>query len=142
MAASPAAPILLPRQGPSKPYEVYVYTAIPGDVLFFPESWAHMVLTHEGPNVMINYRKFHIMNILRQPLTWLAATVNNFRSPLVHDAGRVPGSDLQQQSVPEKEINDVYYKQIDLICEGGITGFDTDMVNLMKSEYAKFEKKQ
>lgn len=141
MHAFPAAPIMLPRRAPNKPFEVYVYTSEPGDVLFFTESWAHTVLTHDGPNVMINYRKFNIMNIIRQPLTWIASSINNYRSPLVHSAGRVAGNDLQQQSVPEKTINVRSYEEIDKLCDSGTMEFDQDMLNLMKDAYAKVSKK-
>lgn len=140
MNAFPAAPIMLPRQSPVKPFEVFVYTSQPGDVLFFTESWAHTVYTHDGPNVMINYRRFHIMNILRQPLTWIASTINNFRSPVIHSAGRVAGNDLQQQAVPEKAINYRSYEEIDKLCDGGVSEFDHDMLQLMKSEYGKATK--
>ena len=142
MDANPSAPILLPRRSPKKEFEVYAYTSLPGDVLFFPESWAHTVYTHNGPNVMVNYRRFHIMNILRQPLTWISSTINNFRSPISHKAGRVAGNDLQQQSVPEKDINVKAYQEMDKLCTDGTTAFDRDMLNLMQSEYAKVNKKE
>ena len=141
MNAYPAAPIMLPRRSPTKPFEVYVYTSQPGDVMFFTESWAHTVLTHDGPNVMINYRRFNFMNIVRQPLTWIASSINNFRSPVVHSAGRVAGNDLQQQSVPEKTINVRSYEEMDKLCEGGTTDFDKDMLNLMKKDYERVAKK-
>ena len=119
MNANPSAPILLPRRSPTKPFEVYVY------------------------NVMVNYRRFHIMNIIRQPMTWLASTINNFRSPVVHSAGRVAGNDLQQQSVPEKAINVRAYQEMDKLCEGGsITEFDNDMLTLMKNAYAQVNKQK
>lgn len=138
MDASPSAPILLPRRAPRSPYAVYVYNSQPGDVLFFTESWAHIVYTHDGPNVMVNYRRFNIMNIIRQPLTWLASSINNFRSPLIHSAGRVAGNDLQQQSVPEKEINFKAYMEMDKLCsDGELTEFDKDMMNILEEEYAK-----
>src|SRR5690606_25460845 len=106
MDATPAAPILLPKHSPREPYRVYVYQSQPGDVLFFTESWAHIVDTQAGPNVMINYRNFHIGNILRQPLTWLHATFNMATfTKLKHKAEKIVDSKLQDQSVPEKEIN-------------------------------------
>ncbi len=54
MGAQPAAPILLPKHGPSAPFDVFVYNALPGDVLFFPESHAHIVETWAGPNLMVS----------------------------------------------------------------------------------------
>lgn len=143
MNANPSAPILLLRSSPKQPFEVYVYTSQPGDVLFFTESWAHTVYTHDGPNVMVNYRRFHIMNIIRQPLTWIASTINNFRSPIAHSAGRVAGNNLQQQSVPEKEINVRAYQEMDKLCAGGeVTEFDKDMLDLMISDYERFNSKK
>ncbi len=142
MGAIPSAPILLPRKAPAGPYKLYVYNSLPGDILFFPESYAHIVYTYEGPNVMVNYRKMHVMNFLRQPLTWIAAAINTFRSPLAHDAGRVAGSDLQQQSVPEKEINELAYNIMDGMCDGDetLTAFDKEMVSIFKEEYKKHSK--
>lgn len=55
--AIPAAPIALPRRVPTRPVNMYVYHSRPGDILFFPECWAHIVWTHAGPNFMLNYRK-------------------------------------------------------------------------------------
>ena len=57
-----------PTQAPKKSYEVYVYTAQPGDVLFFGENWAHVVYTHPGPNLLMNFRHFEVGNLLRQPI--------------------------------------------------------------------------
>jgi hypothetical protein len=140
MKATPAAPILLPKQSPSSPYELYVYTSEPGDVLFFPESYAHIVLTHAGVNVMINYRKFHIWNMLHQPLTWIAGRVNGFRSPLIHDAGQVAGNAMQQQYVPEKQINQDAYNQMDQLCKGeSLSGFDLDMLKLLDDAEKKYK---
>jgi hypothetical protein len=143
LAAFPAAPILLPKRVPKdEPIDTYVYTSQPGDLLFFPESHAHTVFTHDGPGVMVTYRKFFPVNFLRQPFTWLAAAWNNYRSPVVHGAGRVQGNDLQQQSVPEKAINKVVYDNIDKLCEGGQTEFDHDIVQILKDEYNKFNEKK
>lgn len=57
-----------PTQAPKKSYEVYAYTAQPGDVLFFGENWAHVVYTHPGPNLLMNFRHFEVGNLLRQPI--------------------------------------------------------------------------
>jgi hypothetical protein len=142
LAAFPAAPILLPRKVSNVPLDVYLYTSEPGDLLFFPESYAHTVFTHDGPGVMVTYRKLFPMNILRQPFTWLAASWNNYRSPLVHGAGRVAGNDLQQQSVPEKAINKLVYDNLDKLCEGGTSEFDADILQIMKDEYKKYQDKK
>jgi len=143
-AAVPASPIVLPRRAPHPdvPYELFVYTSQPGDVLFFPESTPHIVFTYAGPNVMINYRNFHLRNIFQQPITWLTATYNMvFHSELVHTAGRVAGSDLQQVSVPEKEMNRERYRQLDQLCEGedGLTGFDKQMWDVLQAEASKYK---
>ncbi len=141
MAAFPAAPILLPRKVlKDESLDLYLYTSQPGDLLFFPESYAHAVYTHDGPSVMVTYRKLFPMNILRQPFTWLAASLNNYRSPLMSSVGRVPGgNDLQQQSVPEKAINDLAYNNMDQMCmDGGVTDFDADMLKIFKDEYKKY----
>ncbi len=42
-------------KAPNELYDIYVYTSQPGDVLFFAESWGHIVYTHAGPNVMVNF---------------------------------------------------------------------------------------
>ena len=31
-----------PTQSPSEPYEIYLYTSQPGDVLFFDENWVFL----------------------------------------------------------------------------------------------------
>ncbi len=144
MGAQPAAPILLPRHGPQSPFDVFVYTAEPGDILFFPESHAHIVQTWDGPNLMVyciiilliklyfaiykvNYRKLHLSNILHQPLIWATSMLNMKLFPQqvyffysfflmsyiykVHNAGKVGGKALQDESVPEKKINKYF-----LIC--------------------------
>jgi len=138
MRAIPAAPILIPRQAPGRPYPLYVYTSEPGDILFFPESYAHVVLTHSGPNVLVNYRKFFPMNLFRQPLTWIAGRMNGWLSPVIHSAGPVAGNSMQQQYVPEKKINQVAYVNMDKLCEGGLTQFDIDMLEVLKKEAAKY----
>ena len=138
MGAVPASPILLPRQSPKNPYTMYVYTSQPGDVLFFPESWAHVVLTHAGPNVMVNYRNFHLKNILRQPFTWATATFNMLMfSEQVHKGGTAAGGGLQNQAVPEKKLNFDTYEELNKMCIGGVTDFDKQMLSLLREEYEK-----
>lgn len=134
MGATPAAPILLPRHSPTGSFTVYAYRSRPGDVLFFTESWAHIVDTHAGPNVMVNYRHFHISNILRQPLTWIHAALNMKLFPkLTHEAGKVGGGEIQDQSVPEKLLNYQTYMKINGACAGDTAEFDKQMLELIKS---------
>lgn len=140
MGAVPAAPILLPRHAPTAPFKLYVYTSQPGDVLFFPESWAHVVLTYAGPNVMVNYRNFHVKNILRQPFTWLTATFNMIAFPQqVHSGGKPAGGELQNQAVPEKKLNFDTYTRLNEMCEGGLTKFDEQMLKVLREEQRKHE---
>jgi len=49
----PAVPFLKPQRAPKNNYKMYVYHSRPGDLLFFPESWGHIVYTHPGPNMMV-----------------------------------------------------------------------------------------
>ena len=138
MGAVPAAPILLPRQSPKVPFDLYVYTSQPGDVLFFPESWAHVVLTYEGPNVMVNYRDFNVLNVLRQPFTWLTASLNMAIFPeQVHSGGVVAGGERQNAAVPEKKLNFDTYTRLNEMCSGGLTEFDSQMMKVLREEQAK-----
>mmetsp|Transcript_25260 Transcript_25260/g.34730 ORF Transcript_25260/g.34730 Transcript_25260/m.34730 type:complete len:370 (+) Transcript_25260:364-1473(+) len=77
--------IVIPTQSPKDNYDMYVYTSQPGDVLFFADNWGHTVYTHEGPNLMLNFRKLLIGNILRRPIDWLhtilAALVTSNKKP-------------------------------------------------------------
>mmetsp|Transcript_25261 Transcript_25261/g.34731 ORF Transcript_25261/g.34731 Transcript_25261/m.34731 type:complete len:370 (+) Transcript_25261:364-1473(+) len=77
--------VVIPTQSPKDNYDIYVYTSQPGDVLFFAENWGHTVYTHEGPNLMLNFRKLIFMNILRRPIDWihtiLAAALLSNRKP-------------------------------------------------------------
>merc|ERR1712046_548724 len=54
------------------PFTIYKYTSQPGDVLFFPASWAHIVYSHPGPQLMVNLRKFTPHSFKSQPIEWLA----------------------------------------------------------------------
>ena len=75
-SAVPAASTLRPQRAPKRQFAAYEYTSEPGDVLFFRESWGHVVYTHKGPNIMINYRNIIPNNFLRQPITFLTALIN------------------------------------------------------------------
>lgn len=46
---------------------VFLYKSEPGDVVFFPPAMAHMVVTHPGPNVMVNFRRTKLWDIFKYP---------------------------------------------------------------------------
>jgi hypothetical protein len=76
--ATPNALFSVPTKAPRESVEAFPYTSQPGDFLFFQESWAHMVLTHAGPNIAINYRQFSTRNVMRDPLMFVHALLNRF----------------------------------------------------------------
>lgn len=130
MGATPASPILLPHRGPTKKAKIWLYISRPGDVLFFPESYAHIVYTHKGPNVLINYRHLGPINFFRQPFTFLTAAFNMrfFGESLVPAK-----SNIQEVSVPEKVFNRDVYQKLDNVCvKGGITPFDQQLIDILE----------
>jgi hypothetical protein len=74
--ATPNAVFAVPTKAPRQSVEAFPYTSQPGDLLFFQESWAHMVLTHAGPNILINYRKLSIGNFIRNPVKFVHTLLN------------------------------------------------------------------
>lgn len=47
MGALPAQ-AAFPRHAPKEPFQIYIYESQPGDVIFFPENYGHIVYTHPG----------------------------------------------------------------------------------------------
>jgi hypothetical protein len=47
-------------------------------ICLFQESWAHMVLTQAGSNILINYRQFSIINVIRDPVMFVHILFNRF----------------------------------------------------------------
>lgn len=91
-----------PGRAPQRDVMNYrIYDSQPGDVMFFPPGWAHSVITHKGPNIMINFRKFHLKHFLYRPMYALHGMFNglffkkfgkndDFEKTIIHDyANRV-----------------------------------------------------
>merc|ERR1719436_1745771 len=110
--AVPSAPLMVSKHAPKRStMDVFLYTSEPGDILFFPPNYAHLVVTHSGPNIMVNYRKFHILNFLQNPNNYLHSLFNLYWFGLDVDAGldneiRSRGGSWSQTKVtPEKQLN-------------------------------------
>src|SRR3546814_5996246 len=51
---------------------------LPGDVFFFPATYAHAVYTHAGPNLMMNFRKVTPECIYGQPVNFAQGLFSAF----------------------------------------------------------------
>lgn len=132
--ATPMASVLVPQKAPNTEIkqDMYIYTSRPGDVLFFQESWGHLVYTHVGPSLMINYRNMVVKNFLRQPITYFTAMFNH----LVLGAGLVDNNKetntWPKQELPfvERSIN----KLNAAVCpDGNLTVFDESMIATLRA---------
>lgn len=120
LESKPAKLSHFPTHSPRVPYDVYVYTSRPGDVLFFTNNWAHSVYSHEGPNFMINYRKLpEPSNFLPNPLAYLHMLGFFLLSP-----GLETSADI---NVKAKVLTS-------LACEGRLSNWDQQQVDLMLAE--------
>jgi len=123
--AHPAAGISVPSKAPDGPFDVYFVKTVPGDIIFFSENWGHTVLTKAGPNVMFNFRKVQLGNVLRRPFNWLIAATNGFRFPTQYNNGR--------QRTPFNELFNVYIEKLHNLCsDGTLAPWDADMLHLLK----------
>jgi hypothetical protein len=120
MGSKPAKLSHFPTHSPDSAYDLYVYTSQPGDVLFFTNNWAHSVYSHEGPNYMINYRKLpEVSNVVSHPLAYL------------HMLGYfllAPGLETSA------DINAKAKLLTSLACEGRLSNWDQQMVDLLHAE--------
>jgi hypothetical protein len=145
MGALPAAPILLPRRSPANGHEMFVYDSEPGDILFFPESHAHTVYTYAGPNIMVNYRNFHIGNVMRQPILWLTAVYHMmFHGAMMENAaigqvGSHTAKGTRKETVPEKQLNYEWFQKLDAMCDEGMTPYDQQVVAILKENAKKYK---
>ena len=116
----------VPRAVPSKHMSLFAYTSRPGDLLFFQESYAHVVFTHAGPNILVNYRKSNAGNFFRQPLIFLHTLLNRalYMDRSITDQNKVKPSKIQ---------HDYMKKQNEILCEEGITSSDAELLDLLLS---------
>lgn len=133
--ATPAASVLVPQKSPNPnmKHDLYIYTSQPGDVLFFQESWGHLVYTHPGPSLMINYRNLVAQNFFRQPITYFTAIFNH----LVFGAAADTNTETNTWPVPENlNFVDMVLKKLRAAtCPNGvITEFDKSMIELMHAK--------
>ena len=130
--ATPAASVLIPQKAPNPDVQqdIYVYTSKPGDVFFFQESWGHLVYTHAGPSLMINYRNLVPQNFFRQPITYFTAVFNH----LVFGAAADTNTETNTWPVPDNLtfVDMVLRKLKAATCpDGGITEFDKSMMEFL-----------
>lgn len=123
MAAAPVTTFTAPRRAPNFHFEIYPYTSRPGDLLFFQESWGHTVFTHEGPNLLVNYRKISIHNLLRQPAVFLQAAFDR----LLY----VGEKHHENKVTPSQRVLNIMTKQNTLCADATTTKFDQDMMALL-----------
>ena len=134
----PMASVLVPQKSPdsNKKHDMYVYTSKPGDVLFFQESWGHLVYTHEGPSLMINYRNLVPMNFLRQPVTYLTALFNHLLLGAAVDSNK----ETNTWPIPETHgfVDQSLKKLKSATCPSDeLTSFDKEMVEMLHARVKK-----
>lgn len=121
-----AAGISVPTKGPDGHFWLYRYESQPGDIFFFSENWGHTVLTKQGPNFMMTFRRLEIGNVMRRPLEWLQAVYNGILNKNQALLGR--------QRTPFNDLLYVYLKKINALCEDNnnvLSPWDRAMVDLM-----------
>jgi hypothetical protein len=118
-----------------------VYTSQPGDVLFFQESWGHLVYTHKGPSFMINYRHMVPNNILRQPITFVHSLLNHLFFGITSD-----NNDKVKNTWPDQTISfaqQCLKKLHAVVCpppgREPVTSFDRDLIKFLHSRVDKFD---
>lgn len=100
-------------KAPESNIDFYVYDSEPGDVLFFPANTAHIVFTHPGPNIMLNFRRITWKSFASQPLNFLQAVLNMV---LVQKLGLFGG----RHAYPEVEAKSVSVRK-DVVPENPVT---------------------
>jgi hypothetical protein len=135
--------VLVPQKAPDagpEDMEVYVYTSQPGDVLFFQESWGHLVYTHKGPSLMINYRNMIPKNVLRQPVTFFHALLNHLFLGIASNNNKVTNT------WPDKSISfaqQCTQKLYAAVCpppgSQPETSFDRELIKFLHSRVDKFD---
>lgn len=132
-SAVPVASVMRPQRVPKR-FNSYLYTSQPGDVLFFPEAWGHIVYTHPGPCVLMNFRNIIPMNFLRQPINFITAIVNAFLFGTPPTAVDNAGQKNEWPAVGADWVKHIG-KTIDktLCPDGDLTEFDKYMVNYIKT---------
>lgn len=75
--AAPTAVVTFPTQAPKKDVvKYYLYESQPGDVMTFPNNFAHVVITDSGPNIMVNLRRVGWQNFWQTPSIILHSLFN------------------------------------------------------------------
>jgi hypothetical protein len=138
--AEPAAGIGMPTHTPREKTKLYVYTSQPGDILFFPASYAHAVITHAGRNVMVNFRKkdyFESIMSYQNPIYPLTALVNL----LADNVWGTLSTGKNYNWLPEKKLNKIAGLKTASVCsptESSSSGLDLDKQLLEILEFIKF----
>lgn len=138
---TPSTPLMLPRKAPLDPYKVYFMVSRPGDVVFFPEAYAHIVYTFEGPSAMINYRKLLPMNILRQPFVAASVMFNQIffsgelsDSPSYNlDAEKSGGKRQVRKAIHTTKLHEFAINRVEDVCrKHGISEWDKQMMGTIE----------
>lgn len=141
-----AAGVVLTTKSPKQKLTLYVYTSEPGDVLFFPATYAHTVYTHKGPNLMMNFRKLVFEAFYGQPVTFLqgilSAAANKYYELLRGTMRKRHAEDKAPELQPEQLYNSVAYHKIENACNmrgGQAVPLDAKLVQILKERTAKYE---
>lgn len=106
----PAPLAAYPSHAPrAKKMKYFLYTSQPGDIMFFPPSWSHAVVTHAGPNVMINFRQLFLKQFFFQPFLSLHSFYNNKYLKALEDEKLTKGSlSKDQNNHGEKSVTNEF----------------------------------
>lgn len=121
-SATPTVTFAVPRRAPRGAFGIYEYTSIPGDLLFFQESYAHIVFTHAGPNILVNYRMPNIGNFFRQPMMFLHGLLE--RALYIDKAEH-------NKVKPSPLLLEYMTMQNNILCKDSISKLDQDLLNLI-----------
>jgi hypothetical protein len=127
--------------------EYYLYTSQPGDILFLPANFAHVVATHAGPNIMANLRKFSLKRIIPfgfHTENLIHSLFNMFMFPQVdqtaveYEGINTDGNEAIHKGafgVPEKVFNKKTFTQMDALCnDWDPTNIDIKLLELINQD--------
>lgn len=102
--ALPAASTTITTKAPEGNMDFYVYNSEPGDVLFFPANTAHVVITHPGPNIMLNFRRLTWKSFAAQPFFFVHGMLNVlFFNKLGLGGGQFVNPEIEAKSINKKK---------------------------------------
>jgi hypothetical protein len=71
------SPATFPSRAPKREtMDYWAFKSQPGDLLYFPTGYGHVVSTDPGPSVLVTFRKPYLKQLLQYPVTTLAMALN------------------------------------------------------------------